>query len=88
MASLSVSVSLSPKDAELRSFIESVAVDPDNLVSNDIKGCLYDYMVLCQKLEHQNLQLLLDNIDHVKADKSARGNTWVLLAKDTEDVQP
>ncbi len=87
-------VSFGAKDATLFAFIEDVAgVEelPDgtkNLKGNDIRACLYDYMELCRVLEQKNLQLLLDNIDHVKADKSPRGHTWVLLVKDTEVEQP
>ncbi len=86
-------VSFGVNDAALLAFLEEVAGAeelPDgtkNLKGNDIRECLYDYMGLCRALEHKNLQLLLDNVENVKADKSARGNTWVLLAKDTDPVE-
>ena len=84
MASTLISLSFSTADAELRAFIESVASDPDNLVGGDIKACLKDYMGLCRTIEQHDLDVLIANASHVKADKSARGHTWVLLAKDTD----
>ena len=87
-------VSFGVKDAVLLAFVEDVAgVEelPDgtkNLTGNGIRACLYDYMELCRVIERGNLDVLIDNIDHVKADKSARGHTWVLLANDTKKEQP
>jgi len=94
MPSVGISLSFPMNDAgrELLDFLMvDEGFDPKNPQDQEdftgvyVRNCLIKYKNMCQIIEKYNLTVFMENIDRVKAAKSPRGLTWVVLAVDTDE---